>query len=130
MRAINWNAVNGVSSVAVAVVAILALIFTGVQIHAYREETKVQHLMELVREFEAQRFAGIRRSLASQRIDTKLNRLKKLDPDNPPGEMLDELNFCVDVGLLTSRGALNVHDVWSEFGYWLFPVYYDSRPVI
>ena len=44
--------------------------------------------------------------------------------------MLDELNLCDHIGLLTHRGALNRQDVWSEFGYWLFPLYTDARSVI
>lgn len=130
MKAVNWNAVSGLASVATAAATVIALVFAGFQLQQFREEAKIQHLVERVNEFEGQRFTAIRRSLASKRIDLKSERLKALDPDDPPIEMLDELNFCDDIGLLTHRGAIGVHDVWSEFGYWLFPLYTDARPVI
>jgi len=56
--------------------------------------------------------------------------LKKLDIDNAPVELSDELAFCNDLGILTRHGALTAYDVWGEFSYWLFPMYADAQGVI
>jgi hypothetical protein len=130
MKEPNWNAVTAVSTLVMAIATIGVLTFAVVQIQELREEANIKTLTEQVTKFEGDRFTAIRRSLAAQRMDVKQQRLKKLDPENPPDEMLDELNFCDDLGLLTRRGALNRHDVWSEVGYWLFPLYGDARPYI
>jgi hypothetical protein len=130
MREANWNAVAAISTLVMALATIGVLAFAVVQIHELREEAKIKTLTEQLDKFEGERFTAIRRSLATKRMDIKQQRLVKLDLGNVPDEMLDELNFCDDLGLLTHRGALNPHDVWSEFGYWLFPLYTDARPYI
>jgi hypothetical protein len=127
---VNWSAVSAIAHTVTALATIGAFIFAGVQIYEFREEAKIQNLREQVDKFEGSRFTEIRKSLATERTDTKQQRLKRLDPSDPPLELYDELNFCEDLGLLTRRGALDLHDVWSEFSYWLFPVYTDARPVI
>jgi hypothetical protein len=140
-RGINWNAVTALCTLTLAGAAIVALWFTERQISALRteterqisefhEEAKIQHLNEQIDKFEGPRMTAIRRSLAEKRMDLKEQRLKELDASDPPGELLDELNFCDDIGLLTSRGFLDLHDAWSEFSYWLFPLYADSRSVV
>jgi hypothetical protein len=105
-------------------------VFAVVQIGEFRAEAKIQHILGEVNEFERPRFTEISTMLANRRIDRKEERLKPLDPNEPPLQLYDALNFCEDLGLLTRRGALDPHDVWDEFGYWLFPIYTDGRPVI
>lgn len=106
------------------------LLFAGVQIHELSEEARIQHLFERVREFDSPSLTSARKSLAFKRIDKDHARLRPLDLNDPPSEFYDQLNFCDDLGLLTERGALNRHDVWSEFSYWIFPIYADARPLI
>lgn len=127
---VNWTAITGISALITAAAAVVALVFAVVQIEEFREEAKIQHLLGEVNDFQSPRFTAIRKSLANERIDSEDERLKPLDPVDPPLAMYDELNFCEDLGLLTRRGALNTRDVWEEFAYWLFPVYSDARPVI
>ena len=97
------------------------------QIQEMHEEAKVQHLMTFIDSFDSPERIAIRRSLAEKRVDQRSKRLKKLDPDDIPTEFDDELDFCEDIGLLTARGYLNVHDVWNEFGQWIFYLYTDSH---
>jgi hypothetical protein len=130
MKPVNWSAVSAIAHTIMALATIGALIFAGVQIQDLREEAKIHHLMEQVSTFDGPRYTEIRKSLAIQRMDTNQERLQKLDPDNPPTALYDELNFCEDLGLLSRHGSLNLHDVWEEFAYWLFPMYTDARPVI
>jgi hypothetical protein len=130
MKPVNWSAVSAIAHTVMALATIGAFIFAGVQIQDLREEAKIHHLMEQVNTFDGPRYTEIRKSLAIQRMDTKQERLQKLDPDNPPTALYDELNFCEDLGLLSRHGSLNLHDVYEEFSYWLLPVYTDARPVI
>jgi hypothetical protein len=130
MKPVNWSAVSAIAHTVMALATIGAFIFAWVQIQDLREEAKIHHLMEQVSTFDGPRYTEIRKSLAIQRMDTKQERLQILDPDNPPTALYDELNFCEDLGLLSRHGSLNLHDVYEEFAYWLFPVYTDARPVI
>jgi hypothetical protein len=130
MKPVNWSAVSAIAHTVMALATIGAFIFAGVQIQDLREEAKIHHLMEQVNTFDGLRYTEIRKSLAIQRMDTKQERLQKLDPDNPPTALYDELNFCEDLGLLSRHSSLNLHDVYEEFSYWLLPVYTDARPVI
>jgi hypothetical protein len=47
-----------------------------------------------------------------------------------PDEEYRLLDFFEGVGLLVNRGYLNDKDVWEEFGYWVFPLYVDSRDML
>lgn len=86
--------------------------------------------MELVRQFDQPPLGNARKALALKRIDTRQRNVRSLDPDNPPDEMYDVLNFFEHISLLANRGYLDKTDVWSEFGYWMFNFYADARPVI
>jgi hypothetical protein len=125
-----WDRVTAISTFLVAMGTFLALIFAGFQIHELREEAKIQHLLDQLKQFDGPAFLAKRKALAASRMDTTRERLRPLDLDNVPTEMDDALNFCDDLGLLNRRGALDRHDVWSSFGYWLFAVYADARPHI
>jgi hypothetical protein len=70
------------------------------------------------------------KDLAEKRLNISTGTLKKLDIDNSPVEMFDELAFCNDLGILTRHGALNAYDIWAEFSYWLFPMYADAQTII
>jgi len=130
MKQPNWDAITAVSTVLMAITGIVAVVFAVVQIKEFREEARVQHLEDRIREYDSPRFLAIRKSLADQRIDQAQKRLRKLDPDNEPDELDEELDFCNDLGLLVSKGALDRNDVWSVFSTWLFDLYADARPVI
>jgi hypothetical protein len=95
-----------------------------------REEAKIQHLLEFTHDFDGPVRFSNRKALALKRIDKSQERLHQLDPSSPPDELTRELDFCEDLGLLTHRGYLNRHDVWNNFGYWLFVIYTDARPYL
>jgi hypothetical protein len=125
-----YERITSFSSLVIAISGVVALIIAGLHIHELREEARVLHLTEFVREFDNPPFSSVRKNLALKRIDKVEERLRPLDLEDPPGELYDALDFCVDIGLLTERGYLNRHDVWSEFGYWLFVIYADARPLL
>jgi hypothetical protein len=125
-----WERVTAISSLTFAIVGIVALAIAGTQIHEMREEAKVQHLTAFVDKWDSPEWNSIRKSLAQKRVDTAQQRLRPIDVDDPPMELYDELDFCEDIGLLTERGYLDRHDVWNEFGDWLFYLYADARPLL
>jgi hypothetical protein len=136
-----WGRITAISSLALAVVGLLALWMTERQIlemqreardqiTEMRAENQVQHLTALIDKFDSPDQVALRKTLAEKRIDKVSGRLRELDVDNPPAEFDTELGFCDDIGLLTERGYLNVHDVWNSFGEWLFYLYADARPYL
>jgi hypothetical protein len=132
-----WEAVTAISAAVSAVISLFimyigirALTYTENQIEDFRKESQAQHLIEKLEEFDSQRYKAIRKGLAEKRLNTSTYTLKKLDIDDAPVELSDELGFCNDLGILTRHGALTAYDVWGEFSYWLFPMYADSQSVI
>jgi uncharacterized protein YktA (UPF0223 family) len=107
-----------------------ALIFANRQIQESREQSKIQHLVEVVQQFDQSPMVDFRKSLADKRLDAKHKILLPLDPDNVPYEMSDVLDFFEHIGLLEKRGYLDKNDVWDEFSDFMFPLYADARPYI
>lgn len=136
-----WDRITALSSLILAAVGLIALIFTWRQLSEMREESRsqiaemhaeaqVQHLVAMTDRFDSTDRLAIRKALAEKRVDSAAKRLRPLDPDSPPVEFDQELAFCDDIGLLTDRGYLDRHDVWSTFGQWLFYLYTDARPYL
>jgi hypothetical protein len=125
-----WEKLVAFSSLAVALTGIGAVFFAYYQIRESREEARVQHLVELVQQFDQPPVADARKALAIQRMDAKQEALKPIDVDDPPEAMYDVLNFFEHVSLLANNGYLDKKMVWNEFGFWMFNVYADSRPQI
>jgi hypothetical protein len=124
------SAASAIIAIFLLYVGIRALKYTAKQIEDFREESQAQHLIEKVDEFDSPRYKAIRKVLAEKRLDPSTGTLKKMDIDDAPVEMFDELSFCNDLGVLTRHGALNVYDIWAEFSYWLFPMYADAQAII
>jgi len=134
---INWDAVTAIStaaSLAVSLVvlyfALRALRYTANQIDDFRKESQTQHFIERAQQFGSPEFRAVRGALASARLNREKNGLKRLDVNNAPAEMFDELNFCNGLGILTRHGELSAYDAWEEFSFWLFPFYADAEPLI
>ena len=147
-----WERVNAYSSLAIAVVGFVALIFTGRQVLDSREESRTlinemraenqrqiaemhneaqaQHLATIFDQFNSPARLAIRRAFAEERVDKGAKRLKEIDPEEPPVELDEELEFCDHIALLTDRGYLDRHDVWVTFEQWLFYLYHDARPYL
>jgi hypothetical protein len=124
------SALSALCSLSVVCIGLWALRYTGTQIEDFRKESQAQHLIEKVDEFASPRYKAVRKGLAEKRLNLRNGTLKKLDIDNAPVELSDELAFCNDLGILTRHGALTAYDVWGEFSYWLFPMYADAQGVI
>jgi hypothetical protein len=129
-----WNtalhAITACATVLIAVTGILALGFAESHVERSEQVARIEHLEARAGEFESERFVNVRKALAEQRIDRTNQRLRTYDADNPPDPLIDELNFCDELGLLVYRGALNRHDVWDVFGAWLFVLNRDAQPAI
>ena len=97
-----------------------ALTFASRQIREGKELAKVQHLLELMKQFEQQPFINYRKKLAAERLRGVAE----------PPELNEVLNFFELIGLLVRRGYLHDEDVWENFGYWVFPLYTDSKSYI
>lgn len=141
IHSVIWSQITAVSSLVLAIVGLVALIFTWIQLHEMRnearvqigemrEEARIQHLTTLIDKFDSPDRIAIRKALALKRIDKTQGRLRLLDVNNAPVELYDELGLCEDIGLLTERGYLDRHDVWNSFGDWLSYLYADARPLL
>lgn len=133
----SWEAVTAVSTAWSAVVSTLVLVvgyfaleYTGRQIEDFRKEAQAQHLIEKVEAFDSPRYKAIRNGLAAKRLNQAKESLKPLDVNDAPVEMVDELTFCNDLGILTRHGALSAYDVWGEFSFWLLPLHTDAQALI
>jgi len=124
--------ITAYSTLALAITGALALGFAYDQIRESHHQAQIQHLVEAVHEFQYEdRFLSYRRTLAKARIDPKTDdSLIPLNPDNPPREMYELLDYFDYLGLLEKRGYLDKQDVWDQFGNYLFDFYADARPVI
>lgn len=131
---VNWNialnAITACAAVVIAITGLFALRFAERRVQQFQQAAQVQKLEGRINDYESARFVDIRKSLANQRIDLSEKRLRKYDPENPPDPLIDELNFCDDLGLLVYRGVLNRHDVWDVFSNWLFVLDTDAQPAI
>jgi hypothetical protein len=125
-----WDMITALSSLALALLALIALVFTYLQIMEFHHESQIQHLAEVVHEFDNGPVNREFNSLARKRVDQNTEVLKPLDKDEPPEEMYDISNFFEYVALLTQRGYLDQNDVWDSFGYYLFNFYADAKPMI
>jgi hypothetical protein len=124
------TAISALASVCILCVGWCALQYTKQQIVDFRNESQAQHLIEKTKDFDSLPFKLIRKKLAQKRLNKYYTNLNKLNVNDAPSEMYDELNFCNDLGLLTENGALKAYDVWANFSYWVFPLYADSKIVI
>jgi len=125
-----WEKITALSSLALAVLALIALVLTYQQILEFHHEAQIQHLAEVVHEFDYGPVNSSFSALAKKRIDQDKETLNTLDENDPPSEMYDVANFFEYVALLTKRGYLDKNDVWESFSYYLFNFYADARPMI
>src|ERR1700730_17460418 len=88
------------------------------QLARTRHGNEIQHLLELVKEFDQEPMATYRKGLANKRLNTK---------DDDPLELYRVLDFFETVGRLVDRGYLDEDDVWNQFGYWVLYLNEDSK---
>src|SRR5712692_10195699 len=125
-----WDKLGTICSLVIAASGIAALFLVYAQLKESHDQARIQHLVEIVRQFDESPLAEARRSLAKKRIDEKKNAVLPLDLDDPPEEMYTVLNFFEHIALLERRGYLDKDDILDEFGYWMFNFYGDIRPLV
>jgi hypothetical protein len=76
------DALTALSTFALAVLALVALIYTAVQLYYSRRESKITHLIELEDWFRQNPLAGYRQQLALQRISN--NSMTAISVTSPP----------------------------------------------
>jgi hypothetical protein len=108
---------TAIATVVIASTGVCALIYASKQLKQAREAEKVKHLVEFVREFETEPMSQYRKTTAEKRVKGT----------SYPPEAQKILDFFETIGLLERRGYLDVDDVWSSFGYWMFNIYADFR---
>jgi len=86
------------------------------QLEQSHKENQIQHLLELVSEFDRDPMAAYRRELAQ----------KRLRKEEDPYEMYRELDFFETVDVLVERDYLNEKDVWNQFRWWVFNLNADD----
>ncbi len=123
-----WEAVTAIGTGVLALTGVAAIIYTHSQLRQNRELARIQHLRDLVREFDLAPMSDRRRELADLRLDKE--RLLSLDDDNPPQCLYEVLDFFEHIGLLVKRGHLDRNDVWDTFSYWMFNIFADARSLI
>ncbi len=111
------DCVGAAATFVIACTGVWALIYAHLQLKQARESEKVRHLVDFVEQFESEPMALYRRTVAEKRIRGTVC----------PPEAQKILDFFEIVGLLVRRGYLDVDDVWSSFGYWMFNIYADFR---
>jgi hypothetical protein len=121
MNADIWTAIfagaTAAFTAAIAVTGAWALIYARRQLTQAHEADRVHHLVRFIEKFEDEPMANYRKVTAEKRIRGT----------NYPAEAQNILNFFETIGLLVRREYLDVDDVWSSFGYWMFNVYSDLR---
>ncbi|MGB9198924.1 MAG: hypothetical protein WCB53_18530 [Terriglobales bacterium] len=122
------EALTAAGTVALALIACIALVFTIVQLRTQRELARIDNLEKQLKYFESADFVAHRRALAKQRVGQ--GRLKVLKDDDAPSEMYRVLDVFEHLGFLVRKGHLRDYDVWHSFGAWAIPIYYDCRRVI
>ena len=95
---INWEALTAIGTIALALIALVSAIYAIKQLSDFRRESRIEHLMALVDQFERDPMAAHRRTLGATRAPN--GQLISLDLNNPPPELHDVMNFFEHMGYL------------------------------
>jgi hypothetical protein len=121
MSADTWTAVfagaTALFTGAIAATGAWALIYAKRQLKQAHEAEMVHHLVRFIEQFESEPIVTYRRVTAEKRVKGT----------HYPVEAQNILNFFETIGLLVRRQYLDLEDVWSSFGYWMFNVHADLR---
>jgi hypothetical protein len=125
---INWEALTAIGTIALALIALVSAIYAIRQLSDFRRESRIEHLMALVDQFEREPMATHRRTLGATRAPN--GQLISLDLNNPSPELHDVMNFFEHMGYLLDGKYLNLEDVSVEFHYWILHVWSDAKKLI
>jgi len=128
LGSINWEALTAIGTIALALIALVSAIYAIKQLSDFRRESRIEHLMALVDQFERDPMAAHRRTLGAQRAPN--GQLISLDLNNAPAELHDVMNFFEHMGYLLEGKYLNLEDVSVEFHYWILHVWSDAKRLI
>jgi hypothetical protein len=123
-----WEALTAVGTIALAGIALGSLLYAKEQLGDFRRESRIAHLIELVKQFESEPMAGHRRTLGAKRAPG--GKLVSLDLNSPPPELHDVMNFFEHMGYLLEGKYLEIEDVSVEFHYWILHVWGDAKKLI
>lgn len=123
-----WEAITACGTAVLAGVGVVTAIYIKKQLDDFRRESRIKHLIDLVAQFESEPLAAYRRALGAKR--TSQNVLQPLDPDNPPPELHDVMNFFEHMGYLLEGRYIDLEGVSIEFHYWILHIWKDAREVI
>ena len=129
IQSIGWEGLTALSTLLLAIVAIVAAFYAKNQLEESRREDRIKHLIDLVSEFEREPMAGFRQRLAAARVE-KNGKLRHLDLSDPPYELHDVMNFFEHMGYLLDGGYLDLAGVSTEFHYWIFRIWADARELV
>ena len=124
----NWEAVQGLSNLALVLTSGGAIGYAGLQLRHEREYRAVTNLEKQLSFFLSDPFVAARRRLAESRTDGR--DLCPWSIDDPPIAAFEVLDFYEHLGLLVKKGHLDVYDVWHTFYEWAQPVYVDLQALI
>ena len=122
---IGWYGLTALATLLLVLVGIATAVYLGLQLADFRRESRIKHMIDLVNQFEIDPLATSRRRLAEQRLSPD-GVLKPLDPENPPDELYDIMNFFEHMGYLLDGNYLSLEDVAVEFHYWILRVWADA----
>jgi hypothetical protein len=125
---VGWDGLTAVATLALVFVGVATVIYAGVQLADFRQESRIKHLIDLVDQFEREPYAGYRRSLAAHRL--KEGSLVPLDLENPPFELYAIMNFFEHMGFLLKGHYLNLEGLAVEFHYWILNIWADARELV
>ena len=109
-----------ISTALIALTGIVALIYTHFQLRHSRQQSRLQHLLTFLHDFEHDPMAGYRKSVAEERLRGA----------QEPTVIWSIVDFFETIGMLVRRGYLDEYDVWHSFAFWIFNVYADVRDAI
>ena len=130
--AVDWLAVQGVSTSILVLTSVGAIAYAGLQLRHEREYRSVENLEKQLGFFLSEQFVGARRRLAQARLDTTGAEpvLVAWDLQAPPVSSFEVLDFYEHLALLVKKGHLDLYDVWHTFYEWAQPVYVDMQGLI
>jgi hypothetical protein len=104
------------------------IVFVWIQLNQERKQKRVENLERQIDMFESERFRKVRARLGDERL--KGERLRDLEPGDPPKGCYEVLDFFEHIALLARERNLSIFGVWHSFGPWIGPVWSDFKEVI
>jgi hypothetical protein len=125
---LTWEAWTAIWTFALAFIGGITLLYVRGQLGAFRKESRIAHLIDLVNQFEIDPMATHRRTLGAIRAPE--GHLLPLDVTDPPTELHGVMNFFEHMGYLLEGEYLDLAGVSIEFRYWILNVWIDAKKLV